>query len=377
MTVSRNKLQRMSLLRSLLFLMFAWFMLPCIAQRTRDNEVRLLTGFHLGTDKAKITVPGSPSFTSTNWLATALDLGASLTHRERWDISAIGAFAINGYNFQYDKIKYNLYHQTFRAELQPCWLVPTGRGNRTKLKIGAGLGFSFQSGGSVSSSNRDLISIASAPGRNSFFVAPDITLLNLGNKNAFEIGLRYLYHLDRSAALTTTMTVGTNPTTASATNDDFGLVFRYHIGFKKKQPPPTPVQEVAFQDRESDLLTTLTAKSHRITIEVWDNAEVDGDTISVLLNDEYVLFGHGLTKRKERIIIDLPSDHNILEFVAHNEGRVAPNTASCTVNAGYGKKKLLIRTSNKKNTTVEINYEPKLSRSLRRYYEDHPSESVD
>ena len=239
-------------------------------------------------------------------------------------ISAIGAFAIHGYNFQYDKIKYNLYHLTQRVELQPWWLVPTGRGNRTKLKIGAGLGSSFQSGGSVYSANRDLISVALASGRNSLFLAPDITLFNLGRKNAFEIGLRYVYHLDRSAALTTTMTVGTNSTTASATNDDLGLVFRYHIGSKKKQPPLIPVQEVAFQDRDNELLTTLKAKSHRITIEVWDNAEVDGDTISVLLNDEYVLFGHGLTKRKERIIIDLPGDHNILEFVAHNEGRVAP-----------------------------------------------------
>ncbi|MFZ1333709.1 MAG: hypothetical protein WAR83_16065 [Flavobacteriales bacterium] len=364
----------MNLRRVLVILLICSDMLLCNAQSVRDNEVRLLGGIHIGMNKAKITEPGSPSFTSTNWFATALDLGASLTHRERWGFSVIGALALNGYYFQYDKIKYNLYHQTFRAELQPWWLVPTGRGNRTKLKIGAGLGFSFQSGGSVSTSNRDLISIASAPARNSFFIAPDLTLFNFGKKNGIEIGLRYLYHLDRSAALTTTMTVGNNPTTASATNDHFGLVFRQHIGFKKNEPPPAPIQEVAFQDRENDLLTTLNAKSRRITIEVWDNAEVDGDTISVLLNDRYVLFGHALTKRKERIVIDMPSDYNILEFVAHNEGRVAPNTASCTVNAGYGKKELLIRTSNEKNTTIEINYEPKLSRTLKRYYEDHPAE---
>lgn len=369
-----NKLPTMNLWRVLVILLICSDMLLCNAQSVRDNEVRLLGGIHIGMNKAKITEPGSPSFTSTNWFATALDLGASLTHRERWGFSVIGALALNGYYFQYDKIKYNLYHQSFRAELQPWWLVPTGRGNRTKLKIGAGLGFSFQSGGSVSTSNRDLISIASAPARNSFFIAPDLTLFNFGKKNGFEIGLRYLYHLDRSAALTTTMTVGNNPTTASATNDHFGLVFRQHIGFKKNEPPPAPIQEVAFQDRENDLLTTLNAKSRRITIEVWDNAEVDGDTISVLLNDRYVLFGHALTKRKERIVIDMPSDYNILEFVAHNEGRVAPNTASCTVNAGYGKKELLIRTSNEKNTTIEINYEPKLSRTLKRYYEDHPTE---
>lgn len=349
----------------------------CHAQPSRDNELRVLFGIQFGTDKAKITDPGTPSFTSTNWLALALDLGVSLTHRDRWGVSAIGVFAINGYNFQYDKIRYNLYHLTERAELQPWWLVPTGRGSRTKLKIGIGLGFSFQSGGSVSGSNRDLVSVASAPGRNSMFIAPDVSLFHFSKKNGFEIGLRYLYHLDRSAALTTTMTVGNNPTTASATNDYFGFVYRHHIGFKKKQPPPTPIREVAFEERDNDLLATLKAKSHRITIEVWDNAEVDGDTISVLLNDRYILFGHALTKRKKRIVIDLPSDYNLLEFVAHNEGRVAPNTASCAVNAGYGKQQLLIRTSNDRNTTVEINYEPTLSRKLQRYYEEHPAEPMD
>jgi hypothetical protein len=40
--------------------------------------------------------------------------------------------------------------------------------------------------------------------------------------------------------------------------------------------------------------------------------------------------------------------------IAHNEGAVAPNTATCIVRRGRGKEKLLIKTSHKQNQLVVI-----------------------
>ena len=66
--------------------------------QTRDNEIRLLTGLHLGMDRAKIVSPGAAPFRTGPWFAGSLELGASVVHRNRWKIAASGAFAMNGYN---------------------------------------------------------------------------------------------------------------------------------------------------------------------------------------------------------------------------------------------------------------------------------------
>jgi len=55
--------------------------------------------------------------------------------------------------------------------------------------------------------------------------------------------------------------------------------------------------------------------------------------------------GHELTHRKHRLKLDLWPGNNTVRVVAHNEGRVPPNTASCRVKLGQGRKELLIRTS--------------------------------
>jgi hypothetical protein len=143
-------------------------------------------------------------------------------------------------------------------------------------------------------------------------------------------------------------------TVGSATNDFLGLVFRYHIGFKEK-PEPSPVMpSIAFEERRTDTLATLSTKRQWITMKLWDNAEYDGDTITVLLNGKPVLVEHELTHKKKRIRLKLTNPENTLLVIAHNEGRVPPNTASCTVRKVGGRKELLIRTSKAANMAVVI-----------------------
>lgn len=322
--------------------------------QTRDNAIRLLAGVHLGMDRAKIVSPGAAPFRTGPWLAGSLELGTSLVHRNRWELALTGAFAMNGYNYTRDKNSYNVVHFTERAEAQFHWLLPMGASSRTYLGLGSGLGLSFQGNGSITSTESTFSATSAAQGRTALYLAPEATIYFGLGKHRLEAGLRYLRHLDRSPASYTTIQSGGATTVASTMNDHFGLVVRFHLGFMKRPPPPPEVPEVAYAERRTNMLASFTTTWDHITLELMDNAEYDGDSISIYMNDEPVLVGYELTKRKKRITVAVPYGANTLLVVAHNEGRVPPNTASCVLRRGKGREQLLIRTSKEVNTSVEI-----------------------
>jgi len=129
---------------------------------------------------------------------------------------------------------------------------------------------------------------------------------------------------------------------------------RYHFGFNHRPVIPLAMPGVDRTDRSMDTLTILDTQADRIVLRLRDNAEVDGDTMSVLHNGRPLLTAHALTRRPVRVRVDLEYGSNEVLFVAHNEGSVPPNTASCIVRWGKGREELLVRTSHKKDQVVVI-----------------------
>jgi len=94
-----------------------------------------------------------------------------------------------------------------------------------------------------------------------------------------------------------------------------------------------------------DTVPQLTSKRQRITLVLWDDAEVDGDTVSVFLNERPVLVRHCLTHDPVKLRLDLGHNSNFISVVAHNEGRIPPNTARGYLRRGKGREQLLIKSS--------------------------------
>ena len=73
-------------------------------------------------------------------------------------------------------------------------------------------------------------------------------------------------------------------------------------------------------------------ESRYVILEIWDNAQVDGDTISLNFNGKWILKNHGLAKGKERLFIKLEEGkENEIIFFAKNVGSIPPNTTSITL----------------------------------------------
>lgn len=77
-------------------------------------------------------------------------------------------------------------------------------------------------------------------------------------------------------------------------------------------------------------------KSDSLVIKLYDNGEIDGDTVSVLLNGEVLMAHQGLKASaiKKTIYIEPGQDEMTLVLYAENLGKYPPNTGLLVINDG-------------------------------------------
>lgn len=315
---------------------------------------RPIVGINLGVGLPKVEAVSGTRFITRPFFAGTIDFGASWTYREKVGLVALGVLAINGYDFTNGEFDYDVYHLTRRAEMRAFWQRPLDPGLNTSLRVGMGIGLASQGNTSLDTRRGPFRALSSATAMQRTYLSPEALIVKQEGRHRVELGLRYVTHLQRQVAFTTRLSVGADTTLASATHDHLALVIRFHWGLKRPVVPTFPMPPIDHLARSTDTLTTLSASKSRITLWLWDNAEYDGDTLTVLLNGRPVLVGHELGRKRHKLKVDLVPGENILMVVAHNEGRVSPNTASVVVRTGKGRKELLFTTSLRKNQVLRL-----------------------
>ena len=123
---------------------------------------------------------------------------------------------------------------------------------------------------------------------------------------------------------------------------------------KKEIPVPDVIKS-----RSNPLVRTITTNTHDVKIELYDNGEIDGDTITVYDNNEVVAWKKGLTKQPITLNIKVDADVPTHEFVmvADNLGSIPPNTALMIITTGGKRYQLFITSDKQKNAKVIVQYE--------------------
>ncbi len=118
-----------------------------------------------------------------------------------------------------------------------------------------------------------------------------------------------------------------------------------------------PVPDV-IKERANPLIKTIVTNSPDIVIQLYDNGEVDGDTITVYDNNEVIAYRKGLTAKAITLNIkaDIFNSHHEFVMVANNLGSIAPNTALMVITTGGKRYELFISSDDKKNAKVVIDY---------------------
>jgi hypothetical protein len=110
--------------------------------------------------------------------------------------------------------------------------------------------------------------------------------------------------------------------------------------------------------RENALAKTITVSTDEVTIKLYDNGEIDGDSISVFVDKQLTLSHKGLSASP--IVLKLKFDENQGEhevvMVAENLGRIPPNTSLMVITAGDQRYQVQITSTEQKNAMVRFKY---------------------
>ena len=118
-------------------------------------------------------------------------------------------------------------------------------------------------------------------------------------------------------------------------------------------------QTLHLQPREKTLVKTVTLHSADVKIELYDDAVIDGDSVTVFINNKLLLYHRMLTDRPLTIHFNaFPDTEYELVMYADNLGTIPPNTALMMVTAGSEKMEVYMSSSEQASSTVRFIYKP-------------------
>ncbi len=127
----------------------------------------------------------------------------------------------------------------------------------------------------------------------------------------------------------------------------------------KTNPTVITPQPSVLKNRSNELMKTLTVTNSEVTVKLYDNGEIDGDTISVYLDNKLILSSKRLTTAPLtiRFKIDEDNSDHELTMVAENLGRIPPNTSLMVVESGEQRFDVRITSTEQKNAVVRFKYQ--------------------
>jgi hypothetical protein len=121
-------------------------------------------------------------------------------------------------------------------------------------------------------------------------------------------------------------------------------------------PPPPP----ALRTRSNVLVRRIEADAGDIRIDLFDNGEIDGDTVSIYHNNKLIISRAKLSEKPItlRVAVNASAPHHELVMVADNLGSIPPNTSLMIVTAGDNRHEVFISSTKQKNAKVVLDLKP-------------------
>jgi hypothetical protein len=106
--------------------------------------------------------------------------------------------------------------------------------------------------------------------------------------------------------------------------------------------------------RETEVIRTVLFKSDSLVISLYDNGEIDGDTVSLVLNGNVILSKQGLTDKaiRKTIAASQIGDSSKLVLYAENLGRIPPNSGLLILQDGNERYQIRFSGDLQKNSAV-------------------------
>jgi hypothetical protein len=104
---------------------------------------------------------------------------------------------------------------------------------------------------------------------------------------------------------------------------------------------------------EDDNLTII-AEGDNLMIRVWEDEYLDGDRVSVYVDDKAILKGYLIKSSMKQLLVPITKDTTMLRIVADNEGRLPPNSANFVIVNSETQVPIKLQLNEGKEATVQI-----------------------
>jgi len=102
----------------------------------------------------------------------------------------------------------------------------------------------------------------------------------------------------------------------------------------------------------------LNLLSHHLKFEIWDAQVIDGDIVSIFINDSCIVNEYSITAVKRIVEFDASEYKKAYLYLhAHNLGTIAPNTVTMTISDGIQKLDVELRSDMTGSSAIELNFE--------------------
>jgi hypothetical protein len=118
-------------------------------------------------------------------------------------------------------------------------------------------------------------------------------------------------------------------------------------------PPPPPL----LATRTNSLIRQFETEAGEIRLDLYDNGEIDGDTVSIYHNN-VLLVSHARLSQKPitfRVDVNAANPYHELVMVAENLGSIPPNTSVMIITADSKRYQVFISSTEQKNAKVVLN----------------------
>ena len=114
--------------------------------------------------------------------------------------------------------------------------------------------------------------------------------------------------------------------------------------------PPPP----ALTSRTNSLVKRIEADEGEIRVDLYDNGQIDGDTVTIYHNNKLLESRARLSQKPVSLVIaiDKNNPHHELVMVANNLGSIPPNTSLMVVTAGSKRYEVFISSNEQNNAKV-------------------------
>lgn len=121
------------------------------------------------------------------------------------------------------------------------------------------------------------------------------------------------------------------------------------------KPLTIPLQT---RSRENSVIRTIDITSTEVVIKIYDNGEIDDDTVSVYVDNKLVIANKRISEKPITYTFAINEDEpeHIVTMVAENLGRIPPNTSLMIVYDGETRHEVFISTNEQKNAVVRFRY---------------------